>query len=51
MWPLVDHVLDEIYHPEMAGKDFLRLGGDAARLDPAHISPAALVAASRCSLM
>jgi len=48
MRPLVDQLLDEVYHPEMAGKDFLRLGGNAARLDPAHISPAAFVVAAVC---
>jgi hypothetical protein len=48
MRPLVDQVLDEVYHPEMAGKDFVRLGGNATRLAPAHSSPAAFVVAAVC---
>jgi len=48
MRPLLDQVFEEVYHPEMAGQDFLRMGGDAARVDSARISPAAFVVAAVC---
>jgi heme oxygenase-like protein len=48
MRPLAGQVMDEVYHPEMAGKDFVRLGGDPTRVDPARISPAAFVIAAVC---
>jgi hypothetical protein len=48
MRPLIEQVLEEVPHPEMAGKDFLRMGGDAARLDSACVSPAAFVVGAVC---
>jgi hypothetical protein len=48
MRPLVGQVLDEVYHPEMAGKDYVRLGGDPDRVDLAGTSPASFVMAAVC---
>ena len=33
MKPLVEQVLDEVFHPELAGRDFVRTGGDPKLLD------------------
>lgn len=51
MPPLVEQVLDEVYHPEMAGKDFLRLGGDPLQVDLTRTSPASFVMAAVCRMI
>ena len=51
MRPLVEQVLDEVFHPEMAGKDFVRLGGDPSKLDLAKTSPASYVMAAVCRMI
>jgi hypothetical protein len=51
MRPLVEQVLDEVFHPELAARDFVRLGGDPVRADLAHTSPAAFVMAATCRML
>jgi hypothetical protein len=51
MRPLVEQVLDEVYHPEMAAKDFVRLGGDSSVLAESIRSPASFVVAAVCRVI
>lgn len=51
MKPLVEQVLDEVFHPELAGRDFVRMGGDPKLLEPANVSPAAFVVAAVCRML
>ncbi len=51
MRPLVEHLLDEVYHPELAMQDYARMGGDASAVGSRRMSPAALAVAAICRFL
>ena len=51
MWPLIKHDLVEVNHGEMALKDFVRLGGDAAWARERRMTPASYAMAATCKLI
>jgi hypothetical protein len=49
--PLLDQVADEVGHPEMALRDYVKMGGDGAAARAARASPAAFAVAATCRLL
>jgi hypothetical protein len=46
--PLLEQVLDEVSHPGMALKDYLRMGGDDRQARSQRMTPAAFAVAATC---
>jgi hypothetical protein len=51
MRPLIEQLLDEVYHPELALRDYVTLGGDEAHVRSQRISPAAFAVAATCRML
>jgi hypothetical protein len=49
--PLLDQVTDEVYHPELAFKDYVRMGGEDRPARGGRMSPAAFAVAATCRMI